>query len=184
MNGPLGAGADEDRAMPGGLLSFRELASPTDVTPELRRALAERWIDATTAGERLRPLPARRRGPARGALGTTGSLAPGTNRLLSATVNGEPDGRLNVPRALLEPTAYRGVLQHVQTRTAVRGRGTGTALLGGVRRITRNETGLEQFRPAARGGVGPEELLQTAGWREVGRWPRCAWAPATIATRD
>ncbi len=40
-----------------------------------------------------------------------------------------------------------------------------------VRRIARDEMGLEQLHLAARGGVGLEAFYGRLGWKEVGRWP-------------
>ena len=40
-----------------------------------------------------------------------------------------------------------------------------------LRRIARDEMGLEQLHLAARGGVGLEDFYTRLGWRETGRWP-------------
>ena len=40
-----------------------------------------------------------------------------------------------------------------------------------VRRIARDELGLEQLRLAARGGEGHEGFYSRLGWTEIGRWP-------------
>ena len=40
-----------------------------------------------------------------------------------------------------------------------------------VRRVARNEMGLEQLHLAARDGVGLEDFYGRLGWKEVGRWP-------------
>ncbi|WP_406505360.1 GNAT family N-acetyltransferase [Streptomyces sp. NBC_00212] len=98
-------------------------------------------------------------------------LSPETSRLLTATVDGELAGWLNVRRDRFELVAHWGTLHHVQTRTAVRGRGVGRALMHEVRRVARDEMGLEQLHLAARGGVGLEDFYGRLGWKEVGRWP-------------
>lgn len=40
-----------------------------------------------------------------------------------------------------------------------------------VRRIAREEMGLEQLHLAARSGVGLETFYGRLGWKEIGRWP-------------
>ncbi|GGV22410.1 hypothetical protein GCM10010182_50790 [Actinomadura cremea] len=70
-------------------------------------------------------------------------LDAGTGRLVTAHLDGRLDGRLagwldlrRDPWALI---SHWGTLHHVQTRTAVRGRGVGAAPVNEARRIARVE---------------------------------------------
>ncbi len=49
--------------------------------------------------------------------------------------------------------------------------GVGSALMRELRKIARDELGLEQLHLAVRGGEGLEDFYSRLGWREVGRWP-------------
>ncbi|MEE1800247.1 MULTISPECIES: GNAT family N-acetyltransferase [unclassified Streptomyces] len=155
------------------LLSFQQLTSPGDVTPQLRQALAECWVEVTNAGGAagfpFPPVDAATVTPALDRI--IGLLAPDVSRLLTATLDGELAGWLNIRRDRSELIAHWGTLHHVQTRTAIRGRGVGRALMEEVRRVARDEMGLEQLRLAARGDVGLEDFYGRLGWKEVGRWP-------------
>lgn len=159
--------------MNGGPLDLRQVAAPGDVTPELRRALVECWIEVTNAGGAagfpFPPIDVRQAAPAVDSL--VASLAPDTSRLVIASVNGHLAGWLNVRCDPFELVAHWGTLHHVQTRTGLRGRGIGAALVHHVRGIARDEMGLEQLRLAARGGDGLEDFYGRLGWRETGRWP-------------
>lgn len=153
--------------------SFQQLTTPGDVTPRLRRDLAECWVEVTNAGGAAGfPFP-----PVDVAEVTESLdriidlLSPDTNRLLTVTTEGELAGWLNVRRDPFELIAHWGTLHHVQTRITVRGRGVGLALMAEVRKIARDEMGLEQLRLAARGDVGLEGFYGRLGWKEVGRWP-------------
>ncbi|WP_406386921.1 GNAT family N-acetyltransferase [Streptomyces sp. NBC_01618] len=64
-----------------------------------------------------------------------------------------------------------GTVHHLQTHPAFRGRGIGSALVHELRKIARDELGLEQLHLAARGGEGLEDFYGRLGWREIGRWP-------------
>ena len=79
--------------------------------------------------------------------------------------------------------AHWGSVAHLQTHPAHRRKGIGATLMCEVRRIARDELGLEQLRLAARGGMGLEVFYARLGWREVGRWPR-ALRLAPDDTRD
>ncbi|MGW7087105.1 GNAT family N-acetyltransferase [Streptomyces sp. NPDC054871] len=153
--------------------TVQQLTTPADVTPHLRRALAECWVEVTNAGGAagfpFPPVDAATVTPALDRI--IDLLSPDTSRLLTATVGGELVGWLNVRRDQFELIAHWGTLHHVQTRTAVRGRGIGLALVNEVRRVARDEMGLEQLRLAARGDVGLEGFYGRLGWEEVGRWP-------------
>ncbi|MDG4861644.1 GNAT family N-acetyltransferase [Streptomyces sp. T-3] len=154
-------------------LTFQQLTTPSDVAPEVRRALAECWVEVTNAGGAagfpFPPVDADTVTPELDRI--IDRLAPDTSRLLTATADGRLVGWLNVRRDRFELIAHWGTLHHVQTRTAVRGRGIGRALMNEVRRVARAEMGLEQLRLAARGGVGLEDFYGRLGWKEVGRWP-------------
>ncbi|MGV9884775.1 N-acetyltransferase family protein [Streptomyces sp. NPDC003006] len=154
-------------------LTLQQLTSPDAVTPRLRRALVECWVEVTNsggaAGFPFPPVDADTVTPVLDRI--VGLLSPDTSRLLTVDVDGELAGWLNVRRDRFELIAHWGTLHHVQTRTAVRGRGVGRALMDGVRRVAREEMGLEQLHLAARGGVGLEDFYGRLGWKEVGRWP-------------
>ncbi|MFE9737798.1 GNAT family N-acetyltransferase [Streptomyces sp. NPDC006477] len=159
--------------MDGAALELRQVAAPEDVTPELRRELVDCWVEVTNAGGAagfpFPPIDAGLAAPAVDAL--VAALAPDTSRLVVATVDGALAGWLNIRRDPFALVAHWGTLHHVQTRTALRGRGIGAALMNRVRAMARDEMGLEQLRLAARGGVGLEEFYGRLGWRETGRWP-------------
>ncbi|WP_306326284.1 GNAT family N-acetyltransferase [Streptomyces venezuelae] len=154
-------------------LDLRQVTAPDEVPPELRRDLVECWVEVTNAGGAagfpFPPVDAGQVSPAVDSL--VAGLAPETSRLVLATVDGELAGWLNVRRDPFTLVAHWGTLHHLQTRTGLRGRGIGAALVRHVRRIARDEMGLEQLRLAARGGVGLETFYGRLGWREIGRWP-------------
>ncbi|MEU6883569.1 GNAT family N-acetyltransferase [Streptomyces sp. NPDC046712] len=154
--------------------SVAQFTSPDDVTPQLRRALTDCWIEVTNAGGAagfpFPPIDATQAAPAVDRI--VEALAPDTSRLLTATVEGELVGWLNVRRDPFELIAHWGTLHNVQTRPAVRGRGFGVVLMNEVRRVSRDEMGLEQLHLAARAGVGLEDFYGRLGWKEIGRWPR------------
>ncbi|GHC89558.1 GNAT family N-acetyltransferase [Streptomyces flavofungini] len=154
-------------------LLLQQFTAPHQVTPQLRQALVECWVEVTNsggaAGFPFPPIDEKQAAPAVDRI--VGSLAPQTSRLLTATVEGELVGWLNVRRDTFELIAHWGTLHHVQTRPARRGRGFGVALMSELRKIARDEMGLEQLHLAARGGVGLEEFYGRLGWKEVGRWP-------------
>ncbi|WP_415947508.1 GNAT family N-acetyltransferase [Streptomyces sp. KLOTTS4A1] len=156
-----------------GSLVFQQLTSSDDVTAKHRSALAECWVEVTNAGGAagfpFPPVDVDTVTPALDRL--IDQLAPDTSRIVTATMDGELAGWLNVRRDRFELIAHWGTLHHVQTRTAVRGLGIGRALMEEVRRIARDEMGLEQLRLAARGGMGLEAFYGRLGWHETGRWP-------------
>lgn len=154
-------------------LTIQQLTTPGDVAPRLRRVLAECWAEVTNAGGAAGfPFPPVDVATVRPALDRiVDALAPDTGRLLTATTDGELVGWLNIRRDRFELIAHWGSVHHVQTRTTVRGRGIGLALMHEARRVARDEMGLEQLRLAARGGVGLEDFYGRLGWKEAGRWP-------------
>lgn len=159
--------------MNSGSLDLRQATAPGDVTPELRQALIECWIEITNAGGAagfpFPPIDASQATPAVDSL--VAGLAPETSRLVVAWIDGDLAGWLNVRRDPFEVIAHWGTLHHVQTRTALRGRGVGSALVRHVRGVARDEMGLEQLHLAVRGGVGLEAFYGRLGWKEIGRWP-------------
>ncbi|MEU8825819.1 GNAT family N-acetyltransferase [Streptomyces sp. NPDC048636] len=159
--------------MDSGPLDLRQVTTPGDVTPELRQALIGCWIEVTNAGGAagfpFPPIDASLAAPAVDSL--IEGLVPEASRLVIASINGDLAGWLNVRRDPFELIAHWGTLHHVQTRTGLRGRGIGAALMNHVRDIARDEMGLEQLRLAARGGVGLEDFYGRLGWKEIGRWP-------------
>lgn len=154
-------------------LAFTQFTSPEQVTPRTRDALTDCWVEVSNAGGAAGfPFPPIARAQAAAALdGIVAALAPATNRLLTATCDGDLVGWLNIRRDPFELIAHWGTLHHVQTRPGVRGRGFGSALMREVRRVAREELGLEQLHLAARAKVGLEEFYGLLGWREIGRWP-------------
>ncbi|MFH9723304.1 GNAT family N-acetyltransferase [Streptomyces sp. NPDC017254] len=159
--------------MDNGAVELRQISSPDGVSPELRQELVDCWIEVTNAGGAagfpFPPIGASMAAPALD--GLVAGLDPATSRLVIASVDGGLAGWLNVRRDPFALVAHWGTVHHVQTRTGLRGRGIGAALMRHVREIARDGMGLEQLRLAARGGVGLETFYGRLGWREIGRWP-------------
>lgn len=181
--------------MNSGLLDIRQVTAPGEVSPGLRRELVDCWVEVTNAGGAagfpFPPIDEEQAGAALEAL--VAGLDPATSRLLVAMAPTSPAsptppaspaasptppapcgsvaGWLSVRRDPYALIAHWGTLHHVQTRTSLRGRGIGAALLREVRVVARDSMGLEQLRLAARGGVGLEDFYGCLGWRETGRWP-------------
>ncbi|KAA0941192.1 MULTISPECIES: GNAT family N-acetyltransferase [Streptomyces] len=155
------------------LPTMRQFSSPSDVTPGLRQALVECWIEVTNAGGaagfHVPPIGMCQAAPAFDRI--AGRLTPLTSRLVTAWLDGQVVGWLNVRRDPSEPISHWGTLHHVQTRTAVRGLGVGSALMNEARRVARDEMGLEQLHLTARAGNGLEGFYERLGWHEIGRWP-------------
>lgn len=153
--------------------SIEQYTAPEHVTPQLRDALADCWVEVTNAGGAAGfPFPPIHRSHAVPAVERiVDGLAPDTSRLLTALHRDELAGWLIVKRDKSELVAHWGSLHHVQTRPSVRGQGFGASLMREVRRIARDEMGLEQLRLAARAKAGLEQFYCRLGWWEVGRWP-------------
>ncbi|MFF3056419.1 GNAT family N-acetyltransferase [Streptomyces sp. NPDC057909] len=100
-----------------------------------------------------------------------GRLDPQQSRLLVARANGLLAGWVILNRDPYRLVGHWGTVHHLQTRPAFRGRGIGSALVRELRKIARDELGLEQLHLAARGGEGLEDFYGRLGWREIGRWP-------------
>ncbi|MEU0139400.1 GNAT family N-acetyltransferase [Streptomyces albidoflavus] len=152
---------------------FTQYTSAGQVPPDLRQALAECWVEVTnTGGAAGFPFPPVQTTEVTPALETiVNNLDTKTSRLLTAHLDGRLAGWLNLRRDPWALISHWGTLHHVQTRTTVRGQGIGAALMNEVRRIARDEMGLEQLHLAARGGVGLETFYGRLGWKEIGRWP-------------
>lgn len=154
-------------------LDFQQLTSPDDATPQIRSALTECWVEVTNAGGAAGfPFPPVDSAAVASVLDSLiEGLSPDTSRLITATTGGELAGWLLVRHDPFELVAHWGTVHHVQTRTALRGRGVGRALMREVRAVAKEQLGLEQLRLAVRGGVGLEDFYAGLGWKEVGRWP-------------
>jgi GNAT superfamily N-acetyltransferase len=152
---------------------FIQITDPGQVTPGVRQALIDCWIEVANAGGAVGfafpPVDAKQAGPVADRL--IADLDPDYNRVLLAEVDGVLAGWLNLsqPRDRLVP--HWGTVKRVQTHPGFRGRGIGIALLNEVRRIARDELRLEQLRLEARGGEGLEGFYSRLGWKEIGRWP-------------
>jgi GNAT superfamily N-acetyltransferase len=164
------------------------LCQVTDVretTPELRRRLIDCWIAVTNSGGAAGfPFPPVRYdevAPVADKL--LGRLHPQGSRLVTAWFDGVLAGWVVLNRDPHRLVGHWGTVHHLQTHPDVRGRGVGSALMRELRRIAREELGLEQLRLAARGGEGLEDFYGRLRWREVGRWP-AALRLAPDDTRD
>lgn len=152
---------------------FIQLTDPGQVTPGRRQALIDCWIEVANAGGAVGfpfpPVDAGQVGPVADKL--IADLDPDYNRVLVAEVGGALAGWLNLSRYRDRVVPHWGTVKRVQTRPGFRGRGIGIALMSEVRRIARDELGLEQLRLEARGGAGLEGFYGRLGWQEIGRWP-------------
>ncbi|MFF4155818.1 GNAT family N-acetyltransferase [Streptomyces sp. NPDC001678] len=150
-----------------------QITGPHDVAPALRQELVDCWIAVTNAGGAAGfPFPPVGQDDVAPVMdGLLGRLDPGRSRLLVARVGGVLAGWVVLKRDPHRLVGHWGTIHHLQTHPAFRGRGIGSALVHELRRIARDELGLEQLRLAARGGEGLEEFYGRLGWRETGRWP-------------
>jgi len=154
-------------------LGFTQLTDPGQVTPGLRRALINCWVEVANAGGAVGfpfpPVDAEEVGPVADRL--LADLDPAYNRVVMAEAHGVLAGWLNLSRYRDRVVPHWGTVKRVQTRLDFRGRGIGVALMNEVRRIARDELGLEQLHLEARGGEGLEGFYSRLGWTEIGRWP-------------
>ena len=154
-------------------LGFTQLTDPGQVTPGLRRALTDCWVEVANAGGAVGfpfpPVDAEEVGPVADRL--LADLDPAYNRVVIAEADGVLAGWLNLSRHRDRVVPHWGTVKRVQTRPGFRGRGIGTALMNEARRIARDEMGLEQLHLEARGGEGLEDFYGRLGWTEIGRWP-------------
>ncbi|MFC5885543.1 GNAT family N-acetyltransferase [Kitasatospora sp. CM 4170] len=153
--------------------TLAQLSGATEVTPELRRRLTDCWIAVTNAGGAAGfPFPPVRVDDVAPVTdGLVDRLHPQHCRLLTAGFDGVLAGWVVLNRDPFRLVGHWGTVNHLQTHPDFRGRGVGSALMRELRRIARDELGLEQLRLAARGGEGLEGFYSRLGWREVGRWP-------------
>ncbi|MFE5392956.1 GNAT family N-acetyltransferase [Streptomyces sp. NPDC056568] len=100
-----------------------------------------------------------------------GRLHPQHSRLLTARFDDALAGWVVLNRDACRLVGHWGTVHHLQTHPEFRGRGVGSALMRELRRITRDDLGLERLHLAARGGEGLEDFFSRLGGREVGRWP-------------
>ncbi|MFJ3172265.1 GNAT family N-acetyltransferase [Streptomyces roseus] len=155
---------------------FTQITRPRELSAELRGQLVDCWVRVINTGgaviPRGLPMPPVSTGQADPALGRlVGALDPRRARLLVATVGGTLAGWLVLRRDPHPLVAHCGAVNHVMTHPDFRGRGIGTALMGRVRELARQEMGLEQLQIAVRAGLGLEEFYGRLGWHEIGRWP-------------
>ena len=162
-----------------------EHTEPETITPALRRQLIDCWTGVTNAGAEggfpFPPVAEREVAPVADAL--IDGLAPNSARLLMATRDTTLVSWVFLKRDPDPLVAHWGTVQHLQTHPAHRGRGQIIALLRELRRVARDEMGLEQLHLSVRGGLGSEKFYGIHGWREIGRWPN-ALRLAPNVTRD
>jgi GNAT superfamily N-acetyltransferase len=157
-------------------LSLTRFTRPSDVDGSLRGELAGCWAAVVDAGGAVIPpdcppppvTPAALR-PAVDRL--VESLAPEHGILLTATLDSTLAGWLVLRREAHPLEAHCGVVNHVQTRVGLRGRGVGAALMRRVRHVAQEDMGLDRLKLSVRAGLGLEHFYRKAGWTEVGRWP-------------
>ncbi|MFE6364059.1 GNAT family N-acetyltransferase [Streptomyces sp. NPDC057806] len=166
-------------------LHLVQITNPHDVTAELRQELIDCWIAVTnTGGAAGFPFPPVRRDDVTPVADNLLSrLDPQQSRLLIAQIDGVLAGWVILNRDPYRLVGHWGTVHHLQTHPAFRGRGIGSALVHELRKIARDELGLEQLHLAARGGEGLEDFYGRLGWREIGRWPE-ALRLAPHDTRD
>ncbi|MGF0117194.1 N-acetyltransferase family protein [Promicromonospora sp. Marseille-Q5078] len=149
------------------------MATPEQVTADLRQAMVGCWLEVTNAGGAAGfPFPPVTLADVTPVLDAIiQDLDPDRSRLLTAHHHGRFAGWVNIRHDGGRLTGHWGTVHHLQTRTSMRGQGIGAGLMNEVRRIARDELTLEQLHLAARGGVGLETFYGQLGWTEVGRWP-------------
>ncbi|MFJ7497382.1 GNAT family N-acetyltransferase [Streptomyces sp. NPDC097727] len=150
-----------------------QIADAQEATPELRRQLIDCWIAVTNsggaAGFPFPPVQDHDVAPVTDKL--VGRLHPQHSRLITARFDGVLAGWVVLNRDPYRLVGHWGTVNHLQTRPEFRGRGVGSALMRELRKIARDDLGLEQLHLAARGDEGLEDFYGRLGWREVGRWP-------------
>lgn len=150
-----------------------QLTHPHDADTVIRQQVTGCWIAVTNAGGAagfpFPPVDARHMEPAVDLLASR--LDPQQSRILLALDSGTLTGWVAISRDVSPLIAHWGTVSHLQTRPGYRNRGIGSALMHELRRIARDEMGLEQLHLAARGGAGLEDFYTRLGWRETGRWP-------------
>ncbi|MGW7098735.1 N-acetyltransferase family protein [Streptomyces sp. NPDC054838] len=149
---------------------------PEALTVGLRRQLIDCWVAVANAGGAviaagfpMPPVSAREVAPVADRL--IAALEPDRSRIIMAVCGDTLAGWLVLRRDPHPLIAHCGVVNHVQTHPAFRGRGLGAALMERVRTVARGEMGLERLQLSARAGLGLEEFYGRLGWVEAGRWP-------------
>ena len=154
-------------------LDIIQLTQPGDAVPVVRQDLTACWIAVTNAGGAagfpFPPVNASHVAPAIDTLAT--GLDPQRSRILLARSGGTLAGWVALSRDPSPLIAHWGTVNHLQTQPEHRSQGIGSALMHRLRRVARDEMGLEQLHLAARGGTRLEDFYTRLGWREVGRWP-------------
>jgi GNAT superfamily N-acetyltransferase len=154
-------------------LDIIQLTHPGDAGPAVRRELAECWTAVSNAGGAVGfpflPVTVEQVTPAVDALAA--SLDPWRSRALLARVSGALAGWVALSRAASPLIAHWGTVSHLQTQLIHRNQGVGSALMSQLRRVARDEMGLEQLHLAVRGGMGLEGYYARLGWEVTGRWP-------------
>ncbi|OKK22978.1 acetyltransferase [Streptomyces sp. CB00455] len=150
-----------------------QITGGREVTPELRRQLIDCWVAVTNsggaAGFPFAPVRDDDVAPVTDEL--LGRLHPQHSRLVVAGFDDVLAGWVLLDRAPSRLVGHWGTVHHLQSHPGCRGRGVGSGLMQEVRKIARDELGLEQLHLAARGGEGLEDFYSRLGWREIGRWP-------------
>ncbi|MEU9102249.1 GNAT family N-acetyltransferase [Streptomyces sp. NPDC048361] len=155
------------------ILSVAQIADAQEATPELRRQLIDCWIAVThsggAAGFPFPPVQDLDVAPIMDKL--LSRLHPQHSRLITARVDDVLAGWVVLNRDPYRLVGHWGTVHHLQAHPKFRRRGIGSALMRELRKIARDELGLEQLHLAARGEEGLEDFYSRLGWREVGRWP-------------
>ncbi len=151
--------------MTGQRLDIVQLTRPGDAGPAVRRQLTDCWIAVTNAGGAagfpFPPVDAGHVAPAVDNL--TAGLHPERGRLLLARSDGALAGWVLLRRDPSPLIGHWGTVHHLQSQPARRGEGIGTALMEHLRRVARDEMGLEQLHLAAPGWRRAGGLLRPAG---------------------
>lgn len=156
--------------------AFTQFTYASELADSMRRELTACWAASINAGGAVLPpdcpLPPVTPADVEAAVDRIAdNLAPEHSRLLAATLDGALAGWLVVRREAHPLESHCGVVNHVQTQVHLRNLGIGAALMHRVRRIAREEMGLERLKLTVRAGLGLEHFYRKAGWTEVGRWP-------------
>jgi GNAT superfamily N-acetyltransferase len=150
-----------------------QLQHPADADAGIRQKMTDCWISVSNAGGAagfpFPPVDAGHVAPRVDHLAD--QLDPQRSRILLAMDSGALQGWVVLSRGASPLVAHWGTVNHLQTQTGHRNRGIGSALMQELRRIARDEMGVEQLHLAARGGMGLEGFYTRLGWREIGRWP-------------